>query len=292
MDDDWMFGCQKPAPDPTPPPHNVNTLTVVPATALDTSLGALEQPATEGSSGQLQLADGQRLASSRQSLASNWQTAACSGRASLGGGLTRQADHATLQADESTAERQPSGADGNKPWTMSMPALRSSISFANALPPIPGEPSHQQQQVVAQKQQPTPALANCLDIHAQPHEISRQLNNTPGVGSVSAGHQARQHVGTPVSEWLSQQVSGELQTGLHSDGRTGPAEVATAEGEQGEASSSTSSSSDEGSGQKQVWHSLTDSVSFWVVMFVCKLTSPIKQCQKPLNRLSLLLLPF
>lgn len=260
MEDDWMFGCQKPSPDPTQPPPRVSN-TVDPPIAPDTSLGALQQPAIEGSSkGQLQSADGQKSASDRQSLATNWQNAACSGQASVGDGVPQEIDESTQQADEANEDKQSSTSDGNKPWTMSVPALRSSVSFANALPPIPVDLSHQQQAALVQEQHLQHATAKHPKNHAQPHGTSQQSGNMFGVTSAMADHEAKQNVDASVSEWLSQQVGGELRTGMHRNGRTGQAEVATAVGEQDGASSNTSCSSDERADRQQVWHRLTDSI--------------------------------
>lgn len=120
----------------------------------------------------------------------------------------------------------PEGQQGSAttPWTMSSPALRSSISFANALPPMPPGPITQQDQA---------RVAGVFNIHPGQHQ-----GTAAAAGGDGASTAAQQQVHASVSEWLLHQVSGDVDASWQGSGdclvRMAPGE----EDEQSQASGS------------------------------------------------------
>ena len=120
------------------------------------------------------------------------------------GSLSQLVDNVALVQEVTTASSQP--------WTMSVPAqvLQSSISFANALPPIPVESITQQ-------------------LRSQSPESTDDANQADS---------RVQQVDASVADWLSHQVSAELLTHSLGSGHS-LAELATAGQEQGQAAAGT-----------------------------------------------------
>lgn len=196
MDDDWMFGCQKPEASSSKPTPGADAPPERPDTAPATSLVPTMHFTGEGSN------SGQLLTVDRQ-----------------------------LSLPEAESVNPYGQSSSARPWSMPVPSLRSSISFANALPPIATEVATQQQE----QQQTAPA-----DDVSNPESEQRKLPQperkaTPG---------AFDHMGytalaadASVSDWLLQQVGGELLPSFCGGGNS-MAEAATAGAEQGEASAS------------------------------------------------------
>lgn len=187
MDDDWMFGCQKdddvaqqPAALPNPPslnqlPHHTGRQ----AAQLDR---------------QSNTPDGQVYKADRQLGWPYGQAGNADRQPELPGG------HDAVVQESTTANSQA--------WTMSVPArvLQSSISFANALPPIPVESITQQ-------------------LRPQSAESTDDVNQADS---------RVQQVDTSVADWLFHQVSAELLTDGLGSGHS-LAELATVGQEQGHA---------------------------------------------------------
>ena len=164
------------------------------------------------------------------------------------------------EGKSSNLNGQPSSA---RPWSMSVPALRSSISFANALPPIPTELATQQQQ-----QQPTftdDVFYPESERHKSPHpqeNASGAVSHTPPAVDAS------------VSEWLLQQINGKLQRSF-CDGGDSIVEVTTAGAEQGEASASSRATDAEAMGLqvRNMWLGLSLSSKVRHMRIRCRLQS-------------------
>ena len=192
MNDDWMFGCQKPVPASSDPPPNANEPPEGQAEAPSASLAPTTSATGEGSH------DGQMLTDDGQTLAPRRQTSVPNG--------------------------QPGSA---RAWTTSVPALRSSISFANALPPIPTELATQQQ-----------SANEDFNIQLGQHKRAQPQVTAAAAAADNSSSAARQQVGASVSNWLSQQVSGQLHTSCHGSGHSlvdvsraavGPREVSSSD---------------------------------------------------------------
>ncbi len=189
MDDDWMFGCQKDedvAQQPLAPPSS--------------SLNELPHHGREAAQldRQSNTADGQADMADRQL---DWPY-----------GQPVSADRQLEPASGHDAMVQEVTTASSQAWTMSAPAqvLQSSISFANALPPIPVESIAQQ---------------------SRPH--------SPASTDDAAQADSRiQQVDASVADWLSHQVSAELLTDGLGSGHS-LAELATAGPEQGQAAADT-----------------------------------------------------
>lgn len=165
------------------------------------------------------------------------------------GQLLTDSRHLSLYEGESlNSNGQPSSA---RPWSMSVPALRSSISFANALPPIPSE--------VASRQQ----LASTNDVskpESEQHSLPQPQGREIAGAADHMGYTAIPAVDASVSDWLSQQVVGELQPSFGGSGDS-MVEVATAGAEQGEASASSGANNAEAMGMqvRSTWLDLSSS---------------------------------
>ncbi len=187
MDDDWMFGCQKDedvAQQPAAPP-NPPSLNVLPH-HTGKEVAQLDR--------QSNTADGQIDKADRQL---DWPY-----------GQAANADRQPEPPSRHDAMVHACTTASSQAWTMSIPAqvLQSSISFANALPPIPVESITQQ---------------------LRPQSPESTDDATQAGSGV-------QHVDTSVADWLSHQVSAELLTDGLGSGHS-LAELATAGQEQGQA---------------------------------------------------------
>ena len=217
MDDDWMYGCQKPEPFSSNPTSDPDAPPERPDTAPTTSLGPTTHVTGDGSSnGQLLIADRQLSLPEEESLNPNGQPSI------------------------------------PRPWSMSVPALRSSISFANALPPIPTEAANQQQE-----QQQTASAHAVSNPESEQHKLQQPWRK---VTAGAIGHMGctAPAVDASVSDWLSQQVNGELQPSLCDNGDN-VLEVATAGVEQGEASASSGATKADAMGMqvRNMWQGLS-----------------------------------
>jgi len=192
MDDDWMFGCQKDedvAQQPAAPPNrpSLNELphhTGMEAAQLDRQSNTPERQADKADR-QLDWACGQAASADRQP--------------------EPPSGHEAMVQEVTTASSQA--------WTMSVPVQvlkQSSISFANALPPIPVESIIQQ-------------------LRPQSPESTSDANQADS---------RVQQVDASVADWLSHQVSAELLTDGLGSGHS-LAELATAGQEQGQAAAGT-----------------------------------------------------
>ena len=214
MDDDWMFGCQKPTPVLSELTCDLLAKETSQSTGQDRCPPASAHATTAGSDVPLQTVSGQTSDSDRQTSAVNGQAAADSGKAPALHGQLSQAgpsDAEAIAADK---------RDSSEPWTMSVPAVRSSISFANALPPILSEtfpqqplplhgappgcipavqhPPHAQQEPSAEQQPSSQQLS-----------LQQQQDAASGVDAdVRSGSDRWQAVDTSVSDWLHHQESG------------------------------------------------------------------------------------
>jgi len=180
MDDDWMFGCQKdedvaqqPAAPPNPPalnelPHHTGR-----------EVAQLDRQSSTPD-GQVDKADRQLDWPYGQAVSADRQPELPSG-------------HDAMVQEVTTASSQA--------WTMSVPAhgLQSSISFANALPPIPVESITQQ---------------------LRPH-------SPESTDDANQADSRVQQVDASVADWLYHQVSAELLTDGLGSGHS-LAELATA----------------------------------------------------------------
>ncbi len=187
MDDDWMFGCQKdedvaqqPAAHPNPPALNeLSHHTGREVAQLDR---------------QSNTADGQVDKADRQL---DWPY-----------GQAGNADRQPEPPSGSVAVVQEIITASSQAWTMSVPAqrLQSSISFANALPPIPME------------------------------SITQQLRpqSPESTDGASQANSSVQQIDASVADWLSHQVSAELLTDGLGSGHS-LAELAPAGQEHGQA---------------------------------------------------------
>ena len=196
MDDDWMFGCQKPGASSSDPTPDADSISQEPDTAPTTGLGPMMHATGEGSN------NGQLLTVDRQP--------------------------SLFEGESLAPDRQASSA---RPWTMSVPALRSRISFANALPPLHTEIATQWQQ----QQQPAPTEDASNPVPEQHQLPQPQGKATAGSVELMGGTAAA--VDASVSDWLLQQVGGELQPSICSGGDS-MVDAATAGAKQGEASGS------------------------------------------------------
>ena len=193
MDDDWMFGCQKAADAPVPPAAGTNRAFVSGKAAYITDE-------------QLPVSDGLFAHPNGQRLPVEGQLSATAGESQGIEGLATE----TSSFENASHQTQ----------TLSMPALRSSISFMNALPPIPPDVASQLQQPESGSQQGSEAF------------VASQADNT-----------GRHQLDASVSEWLSLQVNEELLTdGQASDHSL--AGLATAAEQQGQTPGGAGHSSD------------------------------------------------
>lgn len=185
MADDWMFGCQK-GEDLSDQP-----------TASD----RLSADGLASDSKHVSAASGQSPVTDEQSPGTAGQSPDATGQAKQSSGQTDKPNSETDEIQGQVKKCEEAGTGSRQSWTMSVPVLRSSISFANALPFMPPQPAPHQQQSPHQKIEPAVA---------------------------SQGHsRVRQQLDASVADWLSHQVSGELLTdGLGSGNSL--AELATA----------------------------------------------------------------
>ena len=160
------------------------------------------------------------------------------------GQLLTDSRHLTLYEGESlNSNGQPSSA---RPWSMSVPALRSSISFANALPPIPTEVAIQQQLAS------TNAVSNP---ESEQHSLPQPQGREVAGAADHMGYAAIPAVDASVSDWLSQQVIGELQPSFGGSGDS-MVEVGTAGAQQG-ASSGANNAEAMGMQVRSIWLGLS-----------------------------------
>ncbi len=191
MDDEWMFGCQKDEDVAQQPaaPLNPPALSEVPHhTGREVAQFDRQSNTPDGQAdkahGQIDWPYGQAVSADRQ--------------------LQPTSGHDAIVQEGTTVSSQA--------WTMSIPAqvLRSSISFANALPPIPVESVTQQ---------------------LRPHSPESTDDTNQADSRV-------QQVDASVADWLSHQVSAELLTDGLGSGHS-LAELVTAGQEQVQATAGT-----------------------------------------------------
>lgn len=204
LDDDWMFGCQKPMAASSNPPADADAPPAgqgaPPADGLiPTAPGTGESSSTE----QLLPTGGQTLGPAAQTTSPKRQQASTT--------------------------------------SPSVPALRSSISFANALPPIPVGLATQQAQ----------SRDGAVNIHSDQRKASQQQGASAaavaGVGGRSLT--AEQQVRASVSDWLLRQDSGDVQqTSSHGSGDCLVQPATGDEEERSQASGSRGASDDDAAG--------------------------------------------
>ena len=204
-----MFGCAKPeasSPDPTPDADVISQdLDTAPTTSVGPTMHATRE---DSNNGQLLTVDRQLSLSEGERLAPNGEPSS------------------------------------TRPWTMSVPALRSDISFANALPPIPTGIATKRQQ---QQQQP----ASTDDVFKPFPELHKSPQPQGKMTAAAVDHVGgtAPAVDASVSGWLSQQVAAELQPTICGGGNS-MLEAATAGAEQGEASRSSGTTNAEAVGMQ------------------------------------------
>ena len=209
MDDDWMFGCQKPLAEPTNPPAKPSATPEGQNAPPAVSLPPSTRTAGAGSNDrQLLTADGQS---------------------------------SPLEGQTTCPHGQQGGTTTITPWTMSVPALRSSISFANALPPVPVGFASQQAQ----------SRDGASNIHTDQRKASHQHGAAAAVGGRSLT--AQQQVRASVSDWLLRQGSGGVQeASCHDSSGDCLVELATGEEDERSQASCRSGASDDGAAELQV----------------------------------------
>lgn len=202
-----MFGCQKPAAASSNPPANA-----VAPTAGQGAPSATGLIPTTPAMGESSINE-QLLTTDRQTLAPGEQTTSPKGQQ----------------------------ASTNTPENMSVPALRSSISFANALPPIPVGVATQQAQ----------SRGGAVNIHPDQRSASQQ-RGAATAAVIGRSLSAQQQVHASVSDWLLRQGSGEVQQ-TSIDGSGGCLmDLATGDEDEGSQAAGSSGASDDDAAGTQV----------------------------------------